>query len=431
VIEYADPKAIPLPQSKRVRMSLWLARNAAAMFVALAAAGAAFAAVAFTLRSPLLSCGAAMTVVVLSVCMSQAIQINRRARAMLILEYLEQAVRLDLPLSEMLHASSLGERRPMSARLSLLAGKMEGGASIAEALQSVPEMPAREIGLVATASHANALAPTLSRILEEDRNQITRDAYRGVFLRLYAVITVSMVAVVIVLFCIFVLPKFESIFADFHVKLPWQTHFLRDVGIRAAPIVAVIAVLSLLAVYSNAWHNAFDIKVRRAPLLSGLRQRIQWYLPIVGGLVRDRGFADICFTLSYSMKAGMPLETALVEAASIPVNIVLRGRLMDWMAGMARGQEIAAAARAARMPALMVGMLGPGTASASIPQVLQFLARYYRSRAHRTWHLLQAAMVPITVFLVGAAVLLVVMAVIAPLFQLTEHIADEMSRRHL
>jgi type II secretory pathway component PulF len=90
---------------------------------------------------------------------------------------------------------------------------------------------------------------------------------------------------------------------------------------------------------------------------------------------------------------------------------------------MDRGADPASAARSARLPDLVCGMLAPAQRSNALPDTLNFLARYYESRFSRAAEVLRASIDGICITIGAAVVLLVFASTLLPVFQLLDALA--------
>src|SRR4051812_47055353 len=111
-------------------------------------AGVAIAAAAtiagFALAPPL-GYIAALFIIGMFPMLSRIAQMIRRRRAAMTVAYLEQAVRLNLPISSMLRAAQQSERGTLNLRLVQLRDLIDSGYPVGLALESaVPEVPERE-----------------------------------------------------------------------------------------------------------------------------------------------------------------------------------------------------------------------------------------------------------------------------------------------
>src|SRR5688500_13265 len=179
---------------------------------------------------PALAILAPMALVVLIPVTAAAVRGVRRRRALVVLTYLEQAVRLNLPLPRMLDAAQRSETGRVARRLTRLASFLDAGAPIAGALAlAAPETPRRVISLVSAGERLGQLPVTLSRIVEDERADLEADPERQSFGRWYPLLMTLALITLVMMIMVFVIPKFEHIFQDFGLRLPDATVTLLSV----------------------------------------------------------------------------------------------------------------------------------------------------------------------------------------------------------
>src|SRR5205085_2058619 len=150
-------------------------------------------------------------------------------RGMVVLTYLNQAARLNLPLARMLDAAQVSETPRTGKRLRRLRDLLEDGAPLDAALASAtPEVSPRIVGLIGAAERSGRLPQALARTVDEsnptsaDDDAQTRDA----FTRWYPAMMTLGVVLMVSFILIFVMPKFEDIYKDFGLRLPPATQSL-------------------------------------------------------------------------------------------------------------------------------------------------------------------------------------------------------------
>jgi len=357
-------------------------------------------------------------------------QTLRRRRANAAIAYLEQAVRLNLPLSRMLYAAQRGERGPIVERLGALRQLLEDGYPVGAAVEvAIPEVPERDAALIEASERIGRLPQALHAIVGEQSAEAARRSMSEVtFYRTYPFVMAAMITSVLGMVMIFVMPKFETIFSDFGTKLPAITVYTLDVARTLGPLlVAAVAAAVLVWTGLSLWQMFRP--VRFASLVGrGVRDRIVWSTPIAHGIARDRGLADAFALIAGALDNGMPIERAFAEASNLEINRVLRERFERWARGVAGGASIETAARAAPMPPLVAGMLVSARGPDAARDVFRFLARYYHTRYSRTAALVQGATVPLVVFFFGVIVACVALSLFMPLITLIDTVVPAMER---
>ncbi len=378
------------------------------------------------LTAPALGYASGVAILVLLPLIAQLNKQIRRRRAQVVLAYLEQAVRLNLPLSRMIYAAQRGERGPTSLRLAGLRQQLEEGYSLGIALQSaVPESDPRAVALLDAAERLGRLKHALTSLARErSTSQLAREPNLAGFFRAYPFMMIMAIATTASVMTIYVLPKFQQIFKDFGVKMPPITMstfiFLRDAG-AIAMIVAFASVLWWAgSLMFQIVHGEPAAAATTPSMLRELRDRLLWFLPITHGIARDRGLADAYAFIADALRAGITADRAIAEAASLKMNTVLSDRLKEWAARAADGAGLADGARAAWMPSFTVEMLAGARNAEQAADVLDFLARYHGGRFSRTQMLLQSAGVPLMTLFFAVIVAVVAISLLSPLVSLIQ-----------
>ena len=353
----------------------------------------------------------------------------RRSRSVAALNYLEQAVRLNLPLPPMIAAAEAGERGRLGRKLGALRAYLEGGQPLAASLDhAVPGLPPRAVGLIAAAERNGRLPSTLARLVRELCRPPQRDPSRAILLRWYPAVLTLGLTLTLGAFSVFVAPKLNAIFHDFQIPVPALTRRMTELWLYLSiPLAVVAAFLTLLfagrlftETVSPAW-----ARVNFGPLgdLPGL---LAWWTPVARGVVRGRGLADVCHVLADAMSAGRPMHAALRDAALLDINVVLRRQVLRWAEAVEQGVPLADAAREAGMPRLVAGMLATTSSrgAADAAGTFEFLARYYDGRFSRAAALLEGAVVPAMVLFFAFFVASAALGMFLPLVDLMNRVGE-------
>ncbi|HSU67839.1 MAG TPA: type II secretion system F family protein [Tepidisphaeraceae bacterium] len=348
---------------------------------------------------------------------------TRRARAMIAVNYLEQAVRLNLPIPAMLAAAERAERGALRRRLGVLRTNLESGWFIGSALQrSVPGVPGRVVQLVSAAERVGQLPATLARLVNRQEHELDQRPMQGIMLRWYPMLMLLCIGPVFLMVMIFVMPKIKQIFHDFHLELPAAVQWALNLwDVLEIPLFAV----AVIAIFPFCGRLLSELLPRRTADLNvfrALTDRLGWYIPPWRKVVRSRALADVCHVLAGATVAGQPMDRALSEAAEAADNYVLRRRMHQWTQAVTAGLPLAAAAREAKMPPLIVGMLRTAQGADATADVFAFLGRYYDSQFSTAWAILQGAAIPVMVCVLAIFVLILALAVFVPLAELAARI---------
>jgi type II secretory pathway component PulF len=338
--------------------------------------------------------------------------VQQRRRATTILSYLEQAIRMNLPLPQMLIAAEASESRSIARNIRQVRRQLDSGVTIADALgNAVPVTSRRTLALIDASERVGRVGSELDRLVKEQTTRQSRDALDQSFLATYPVIMTMVIVFILAMIMIFVMPKFSQIFRDFQLPLPPLTLMVIQIsgfGVDQNSggswwLFAVVAIVVMAIASQFRWMFAKQLR------------RLGW--SPLAGIARNRHLADICHVIANALTAGLPLDSAIRSAGDLPIGALLRSRVHKWSAGIERGMTPGQAAHAAQMPRLIAELMPTAEISAAAP-VFAFLERYYAARFSRLLILLRGAAVPAMVFVFGVIVAVIALALFLPLISL-------------
>lgn len=339
-----------------------------------------------------------------------------------ILAYVEQAVRMKVPVVSILDAAAKTERGRLSERLSNLRDLLEGGVDLSVAIErEVPEISDRAVSLIAAGERTGQLQPALARLMAEADQAFEPADYDKRFAGAYIVMMLTAMGMATFFLNVFVEPKFKDIFHDFRIQMPALNRWVFDVSTAIGPafLIAVAALVVAWMIY-GLWVIIF--RPRGVPRnLWELIFYMSSFFPWLGASQRNQSWADVCRVLADSFAAGWPAGVAMQQAERLALVPPIREAVRRWNAQVQTGTPIGQAAARAGLPGILVGIL---SASGDQPSAaLDFLGRYYAHRFSRLRILLRGAVVPIAVAFFATCVCLIALSTFLPIVEMTNHIA--------
>ena len=320
-----------------------------------------------------------------------------------------------LPLERALSTLSQEAETPRQRDLvSALREEVNAGATFAKALAQHPrEFSAIYLAVIAAGEQSGHLDMVLESLAEDLQ---TQQALRNKLLAatLYPAI-VSVVALLIVFFLLtYVVPQVAQVFSSNQQALPWLTTFM--LGLSALVQALWLWVLLLLVV--GVWI------LRLALRQSDFRQRFDaaWLqLPLIGRLSRGYNAARFASTLAMLAAAGVPILKALQAASDTLSNAAMRRDAQEAYAMVREGAPLASAlAQHARFPRLLVMFARLGEQTGTLPTMLQRTAQQLGEEVQRRALQLATILEPLLIVVMGAVVMLIVLAVMLPIIQLNQ-----------
>ena len=320
-----------------------------------------------------------------------------------------------LPLERALSTLSQEAETPRQRDLvSALREEVNAGATFAKALAQHPrEFSAIYLAVIAAGEQSGHLDMVLESLAEDLQ---TQQALRNKLLAatLYPAI-VSVVALLIVFFLLtYVVPQVAQVFSSNQQALPWLTTFM--LGLSA--LVQALWLWMLLLVVVGIW------VLRLALRQSDFRQRFDaacLQLPLIGRLSRGYNAARFASTLAMLAAAGVPILKALQAASDTLSNAAMRRDAQEAYAMVREGAPLASAlAQHARFPRLLVMFARLGEQTGTLPTMLQRTAQQLGEEVQRRAMQLATILEPLLIVVMGAVVMLIVLAVMLPIIQLNQ-----------
>lgn len=226
---------------------------------------------------------------------------------------------------------------------------------------------------------------------------------------------VSLVAVAVVLGLLtYVVPQVVRVFESTDQTLPWLTRaligtsdFLRATGLWWLLAFAVLLVLGQRLLRQPAWRWRFDAFLLR--------------LPIAGRIIRGLNAARLASTLAILVGGGVPLLTALQAATGVITSLPMRQAVEEAERQVREGGSLhRALKRSGQFPPMMVHLIGSGEASGQLAPLLNRAAEQ-QSRELEGWvSTLTTLLEPIMILTMGGVVLVIVLAILMPIFEMNQ-----------
>lgn len=292
--------------------------------------------------------------------------------------------------------------------------EVAGGLSLAGALgthgKSFPEFYR---ALVHGGEESGALPTVLQHLADYLDSQQALKQKTGLALLYPALVTVVALLIVSGLL-VYVVPQIAQVFQQSRQTLPWLTRALialSDFLRTSLPVFAALLLGGLAALRAALR--------RPAP-------RLRWdawllRLPWLGSLIRSVNTARFAATLSILLGGGVPLLSALQSGARVMGNSALRAAVERAAAQVREGESLARALAATRLfPPLLTHLVASGEMSGKLDQLLERAARLETQALERRLAVFLTLLEPLMILVMGAVVLLIVLAILLPIIEINQ-----------
>ncbi len=304
------------------------------------------------------------------------------------------------------------ENEPQRQLFAAVRSDVLAGQSLARALGNQSRVfPELYRTLVDAGERSGKLPDVLLRLADYTED---RDTLRGkVALAFIYPTLISVVAIVIVGGLLaYVVPQVVQVFQNTNQTLPLLTRlmiFLSDL-LRSGWYVLLAGVVITVV----GAHLAL-----RVPSVQMRWQRFLLRVPLVGPLHRGLNTARLSSTLAILVGSKVPLLSALHAGGGVVTNVPMREALDIAAQRVQEGASLSRALAASKLfPSLMVHMIASGEASGRLAEMLERTALQQTRELERRVGAMVALLEPVMILVMGAVVLVIVMAILLPIFEL-------------
>lgn len=322
------------------------------------------------------------------------------------------------PLEEALRTiGGQSERAPVRRVVMATHARVVEGFRLSDAMAREPRaFPPLYRAMVAAGEGTGALPQILERLADlHEREQQVRG--KLVSALVYpAALAVTAVLVVIALM-MFVVPKVVEQFESMGRELPLLTRIV--IGVSDALATGWLPMLALVATAAFA-----AVRLLRRPAVRRRVDATLLRLPVLGRILRDVHAARMARTLATMSESGLPLIEGLAITARTVGNTVLREATESMVEVIREGGSLSGAMkRAAVFPPTLLYMATSGEDSGRLAPMLDRAADYLEREFNTFTTAAMSLLEPLIIIVLGAAVAVIVLAILLPILQFNALVA--------
>ena len=357
---------------------------------------------------------------------------SRHTTAVYVISTIGSSMRQNLPLPMALESAAAGRTDSRSIILQRIQKWLVQGYSLSQSIKKgYPKCPGYAVAMIAAAERIDQLPLAMGAI---EADMVTKaDERRKIrpVHPLYPVIVIVFMFFILLSIVQFVIPQFKTVLEEmFEVAvLPAPTRLLVGIANFMAYEYGWLIGLVLALVLFVGIPVSILIKFRpRRPqepyLLSRIGDFIKWHLPVLHWFEKNYSMVQVVELLRLSLNAGSTVDDAIADALGLDVNNCFRERIRVWLEKVQRGDNIATAAREAKLGSPLAWAFDDQVNQGNTLAILEMLESFYRSNYSYHVNLARFIMWPCIILLMGATVGFVVYAIFSPLISIIGHMAD-------
>ncbi len=324
-------------------------------------------------------------------------------------------VKAGLPLEASLQATSQQTDNPRTERVALgIRARILEGHTFADALSDFPQVfPEIYRATVAAGEQSGRLDGVLERLADYVENQQAMRQKVQLALLYPVILTFVAIGVVVVLLAK-VVPDVVGVFDSIDAELPALTKGLIATSDFLSSYGLILLVLLIVA--GIAWRMALrEPHIRRAYDLWVLK------IPVIGRLVLGVNTGRFTRTLSILVNSGVPVLDALQICVEVVSSLPMKSAVTETAQRVREGSTIYDALNKHRLfPAITLHLIANGEASGDLGGMLERAAVHQEREVETLVGALMGLFEPLLILVMGGVVLLIVLAILLPIFEINQ-----------
>jgi general secretion pathway protein F len=333
----------------------------------------------------------------------------------LVTRQLATLVKSSLPLEESLLAVSQQTDKPKVRNIMLgVRSKVMEGHTLADSLAEFPNsFPELYRATVAASEQSGHLDAVLERLADYTENsQQLRSRTLGALL--YPVMLFVVCVAIVFFLLVSVVPKVVEVFRNSEAELPLLTQGL----IAGSDFMRAYGLFIFIAIGLGIWLFTRWLRVEA--------NRRRWHelllgLPLVGKIVRGANTARFARTLSTLTASTVPVLDALRISGEVVTNLPMKAAVADAAVRVREGAAIGRSLGQSRLfPPMMIHLISSGETSGELDTMLERAAQHQERELDSVLQALVGLLGPLMILVMGGLVLVIVLAMLLPIFELNQ-----------
>ncbi len=295
-----------------------------------------------------------------------------------------------------------------------LSTSIEGGSTFSEALAQHPKVFNRLfVNMVKAGELGGVLEVVLKRLAEfSEKAQKIKGKVKAALFYPSAVLIVA-VGIMILLMC-FVVPKFKDVFSGMGFKLPgftlfvlWVSDTIKNNILGTMGVVAVLVILFLLFIRTKFGRHMWD--------------KTKLTMPPTGQVVSKVSISRFTRTLGTLVSSGVPILQALTIVKETAGNVIIANAVAQVHESVKEGETITAPLEASgAFPPMVISMVDVGEQTGALPEMLLKIADNYDEEVDNAVAAMTSLLEPIMIVALAVIVGSIVIAMFLPLIRMIE-----------
>ncbi|MFA7314667.1 MAG: type II secretion system F family protein [Candidatus Magasanikbacteria bacterium] len=296
---------------------------------------------------------------------------------------------------------------------------VENGSQFSEILIQYPKIfPPIYVKMIASGEISGKLEGSLEQVVTQmKKNYELTSTIRGAMI--YPAVILVAISAVGILMVTFVLPKLLVMFKDVDAELPLPTKILVAITDFMSKPLNIIVIFSTLFITISF----FIYSLKKYPKFKKIIHKININLPIVGKIIKQINLARFSLTMSSLLKSTIPIIEAVDISSEICSNVSYQYALKIATEKIKKGINLSQVLREFEklFPPMVTEMIMVGERTGEIDKLLDELSKFYSNEVDKTMKNFSTIIEPVIIILLGLGVGGIAVAVVMPIYSLTQN----------
>lgn len=305
---------------------------------------------------------------------------------------------------------------PLASALGSVRADLIAGESFERALRKHPGVfPPVYVGMVKAGEASGALDRVLVQIAEHAEASARLQAqFRSAMT--YPVIMMLVGTGIVVFLLSYVVPQVTRVFLEAGQTLPLPTRVLMAAGRFTSDYGLILFALACVAGLTLRAYARTPAGARRT-------ERLLYAAPWLGPVLRNVAMARFAHTMATTLSGGMTLVDALDVSRGVTGSALVSDALAAAAEAVSRGEPLAPTLSRTRLfNPMVVDMIAVGERSGSIDEMMVKSAQALDEEVRNNVETMAGVLEPVMILVMAGVVLLVVLAVLLPVFEMNQMI---------
>lgn len=306
------------------------------------------------------------------------------------------------------------DRHQVRAVLTGIRSMVMEGHSLSEALGSFPAaFPSLYRASIQAGEETGRLDLVMERLAEYTENTEALRRRIGIAL-IYPVLLTTVAILIVVGLLTYVVPKVVRVFEESGQTLPLLTRGLLGLSdfLQAWGLWILLGIITAIIIFKFVFKKP-------GPKLA--LHKFYLRIPVLRNIIRNLNTATMARTLAIMSGSGVPLLTAMQASSRVLTNEAMRAAMVTARSEVGEGVPLSKALKKSGLfPPLLTQMVASGESSGKLDVMLEKSANVQENELEARTTILVGLFEPLMILTMGVVVLIIVLAILLPIFDLNE-----------